>query len=276
MPIFRKDPCGIVCLVLTYLAVFYADYVVVRWIIIQTLHNSLWGAFHAVAFNSVVLLLMMSHMRAVFSDPGIVPLPQSKLDFSEFHTVKSFLQETGMQKEKAKDEYTICARCESYRPPRAHHCRVCQRCIRRMDHHCPWINNCVGEWNQKYFLQFLFYVGLLSTYAVVLVIISWLQECNDCYKDKLTMQSRVVHSVLLVVESGLFGLFVTAIMCDQLQAIFGDETAVEQAKQQGPYRPKKPRLALLSEVCGRGFPMLWLMPCQSPPKDFEFLSGYDV
>jgi len=181
-----------------------------------------------------------------------------------------------MQKEKAKDEYTICARCESYRPPRAHHCRVCQRCIRRMDHHCPWINNCVGEWNQKYFLQFLFYVGLLSTYAVVLVIISWLQECNDCYKDKLTMQSRVVHSVLLVVESGLFGLFVTAIMCDQLQAIFGDETAVEQAKQQGPYRPKKPRLALLSEVCGRGFPMLWLMPCQSPPKDFEFLSGYDV
>lgn len=77
MPIFRKDPCGIVCLVLTYLAVFYADYVVVRWIIIQTLHNSLWGAFHAVAFNSVVLLLMMSHMRAVFSDPGIVPLPQN-------------------------------------------------------------------------------------------------------------------------------------------------------------------------------------------------------
>ena len=39
-----------------------------------------------------------------------------------------------------------------------------------------------------------------------------------------------------MVESGLFGLFVTAIMCDQLQAIFGDETAVEQAKQQGPFR----------------------------------------
>lgn len=45
-----------------------------------------------------------------------------------------------------------------------------------------------------------------------------------------------VHSVILVAESGLFGLFVTAIMCDQLQAIFGDETAVEQAKHQGPYR----------------------------------------
>ena len=41
-----------------------------------------------------------------------------------------------------------------------------------------------------------------------------------------------LHSIILVVESGLFGLFVTAIMCDQMQAIFGDETAVEQVKQQ--------------------------------------------
>lgn len=109
MPVFRKDPCGIICLMMTYLAVFYADFVVVRWIIIETLHSrfkpnfivklfyslltvpfscffSLWGAFHAVAFNIVVLLLTMAHLRAVFSDPGIVPLPQSKLDFAELHT----------------------------------------------------------------------------------------------------------------------------------------------------------------------------------------------
>ena len=65
----------------------------------------------------------------------------------------------------------------------------------------------------------------------------------------------------------LFGMFVIAIACDQFEAIFSDETLVgyqinstfkfvgilflsqvEQAKKQGPFRPRKPRLALLAEV----------------------------
>lgn len=57
----------------------------------------------------------------------------------------------------ANGEWTYCKRCYIYRPPRAHHCHVCRRCILNMDHHCPWINNCVGEYNQKYFMQFTAY-----------------------------------------------------------------------------------------------------------------------
>jgi len=46
---------------------------------------SLWGSFHIVLFNVVIALLAVAHLRAVLSDPGLVPLPQTRLDFSDYH-----------------------------------------------------------------------------------------------------------------------------------------------------------------------------------------------
>lgn len=36
----------------------------------------------------------------------------------------------------------ICPKCDRVKPDRAHHCSVCRRCVLKMDHHCPWVNNC--------------------------------------------------------------------------------------------------------------------------------------
>lgn len=50
---------------------------------------SLWGPFNAVAFNTIVFFLLMAHLRAVFSDPGVVPLPQNRVDFSDIHSAET-------------------------------------------------------------------------------------------------------------------------------------------------------------------------------------------
>ena len=50
-----------------------------------------------------------------------------------------------------------CIKCKIFKPVRAKHCKICQKCIYRFDHHCQWIGNCVGKNNHKHFIQFLFY-----------------------------------------------------------------------------------------------------------------------
>ena len=49
----------------------------------------------------------------------------------------------------------VCAICRLVKPPRTKHCYTCHRCVTRFDHHCPWINNDVGESNSAIFSSFL-------------------------------------------------------------------------------------------------------------------------
>lgn len=58
-----------------------------------------------------------------------------------------------------------CDKCRIIKPDRTHHCSVCGECILKMDHHCPWINNCVNFNNYKCFILFLGYALLYCIYV---------------------------------------------------------------------------------------------------------------
>lgn len=45
-----------------------------------------------------------------------------------------------------------CDICRSYVQLSSRHCRTCSRCVSGFDHHCIWVNNCVGENNYRIFV----------------------------------------------------------------------------------------------------------------------------
>ncbi|KAG8553841.1 hypothetical protein GDO81_003569 [Engystomops pustulosus] len=63
----------------------------------------------------------------------------------------------------------FCDRCQVVKPDRCHHCSVCGMCVLKMDHHCPWVNNCIGFSNYKFFLLFLAYAMLYCAYIAATV-----------------------------------------------------------------------------------------------------------
>ncbi|XP_057732805.1 probable protein S-acyltransferase 15 [Arachis stenosperma] len=117
------------------------------------------GTFNAAIFTILASFSIFSFFVCVLSDPGHIP--------------SSYVPDVeGQGSAKDNAERKKCDKCYGYKPPRTHHCRVCKKCVLKMDHHCLWINNCVGYWNYKAFFVFTSYATLASIHSMILFICS--------------------------------------------------------------------------------------------------------
>lgn len=115
-----------------------------------------------ILFSYFWFLTAMFFLRASTTDPGRFPrnihIP-SEVKYSKVvNPPEEYFKAVTIpfyKDNKSGVTVRYCTTCHIWRPPRTSHCRVCNSCIADFDHHCIYLNNCVGLRNQQYFLWFL-------------------------------------------------------------------------------------------------------------------------
>ncbi|CAL9756339.1 unnamed protein product [Musa acuminata subsp. burmannicoides] len=108
-------------------------------------------------------------------DPGIIPRnthppePETNGGDSEVGGVQTPQLRLPRTKDVIVNGITVkikyCDTCMLYRPPRCSHCSICNNCVERFDHHCPWVGQCIGIRNYRFFYMFVFSTTLLCLYV---------------------------------------------------------------------------------------------------------------
>ncbi|AWP11865.1 putative palmitoyltransferase ZDHHC9-like isoform 2 [Scophthalmus maximus] len=141
---------------------------------------------------AIVLFLFVLAMllRTSFSDPGVLPRAlQEEATFIEMEIEAANgnvpagqrppprIRNVQINNQIVKLKY--CYTCKIFRPPRASHCSICDNCVDRFDHHCPWVGNCVGKRNYRYFYLFTLSLSLLTIYIFTFDIVHVVMRSVD-------------------------------------------------------------------------------------------------
>ncbi|KAK4172508.1 putative palmitoyltransferase [Triangularia setosa] len=237
-----------------------ATYVVVKRVcldyFLQTQQkNGVAAAFLALYFF-LFLCMLLSYFRVFLEiqhNPGVTPLGEravqqrererqrkrqgrkgeSDLEAGERYEAcaDSNPDSPGLERFYSKDVFVCntdgrprwCSSCCTWKVDRAHHCSELERCVKKMDHYCPWVGGVVGETSFKFFVQFTGYTALYCIVVIVATVI--------CLKSKLESGKGVDGLVIAALAiSAFFGLFTFTMTATSIRYAIVNLTNVDYLK----------------------------------------------
>ena len=184
-------------------------------------HKIFYNIYKYIIFFEL-LSTLFNHVLAIIIKPGSVQDLRNSKYYKEhsayysdtFKITPFFIRNNNLNHQEMI--WKICKYCKEIKPLRTHHCSLCDICVIKMDHHCPWINNCVGQNNQRYFLLFLFhsfcYTFLVTILTLPILLFHKKYSQNDTEviitKNKVNMREIKYISIL-----GIVSLIVEIFFC---------------------------------------------------------------
>lgn len=214
----------------------------------------------AMTYGTICSLALASHAKTMFTDPGAIPMEAVPL---------ASLFKQGIT------THAMCSHCQTYKPPNSHHCRICNRCISRMDHHCPWMNNCVGAGNFKHFILFLIYTWIGCTFALIIFALNYF----FCDNEDCMFSPILIHLVRIMTFLCLATLlFVSSMLMNVTYGIMTGIGTIDRLKKKasGTLHDSLDDPIKLKEVFGIQGYWTWALPMDPIFEDHDRVMGYST
>lgn len=201
-----------------------------------------------------LLLMAITYARLVFvvnTNPGVTPLgpgvaerrrdenkkkgDTNDIEAQQFSgtSADGVPQSVGLERFYSKDAFVCandgrpiwCSSCGNWKEDRVHHSSEMNRCVRKMDHYCPWVGGIVSETSFKFFVQFTFYAAVYCIFALVVSAYTLSQQITN----GLGADGFVIAVVAL---SAFFGLFTFTMTGTSMRFILVNLTNVDVIRHQ--------------------------------------------